>query len=81
MANSGILLTVQQFDTALPAVTSANEDPTKPPSTSFVFGHLCRLVQLRGKLGDVLNNKVKRQGSPLDLDETFELSWVQFTTG
>ncbi|KAG9123135.1 hypothetical protein FRC07_000189 [Ceratobasidium sp. 392] len=33
--------------------------------------------RLRGKLGDVLNNKVKRQGSPLDLDETFELSQLQ----
>lgn len=72
-----IAIADEQFDTALPAVTSAHEDPTKPPSTSFVFGHLCRLVQLRGKLGDVLNNKVKRQGSPLDLDETFELSQLQ----
>ncbi|KAF8708956.1 Fungal specific transcription factor domain, partial [Rhizoctonia solani] len=71
-----IAIADEQFDTALPAVSQENEDPTKPPSTSFVFGHLCRLVQLRGKLGDVLNNKVKRQGS-LDLDETFELSQLQ----
>ncbi|CCO26563.1 putative transcriptional regulatory protein C530,05 [Rhizoctonia solani AG-1 IB] len=71
-----IAIADDQFDTALPAVSQENEDHTKPPSTSFVFGHLCRLVQLRGKLGDVLNNKVKRQGS-LDLDETFELSQLQ----
>ncbi|KAG9082071.1 hypothetical protein FS749_007133, partial [Ceratobasidium sp. UAMH 11750] len=68
-----IAIADDQFDTALPTLT-CSEDPSSPPSTSFVFGHLCRLVQLRGKLGDVLNNKVKRQGSPLDLDETFELS-------
>ncbi|KAG9102690.1 hypothetical protein FRC06_001437 [Ceratobasidium sp. 370] len=71
-----IAIADDQFDTALPTLTS-NEDPSKPPSTSFVFGHLCSLVQLRGKLGDVLNNNVKRQGSPLDLDETFELSQLQ----
>ncbi|KAG8745571.1 hypothetical protein FRC10_007749 [Ceratobasidium sp. 414] len=71
-----IAIADDQFDTALPNLTS-NEDPSNPPSTSFVFGHLCSLVQLRGKLGDVLNNKVKRQGSPLDLDETFELSQLQ----
>ncbi|EUC67392.1 C6 transcription factor [Rhizoctonia solani AG-3 Rhs1AP] len=71
-----IAIADDQFDTALPAASQDNEDPSKPPSTSFVFGHLCRLVQLRGKLGDVLNNKIKRQGS-LDLDETFELSQLQ----
>ncbi|KAG8762808.1 hypothetical protein FRC11_007682 [Ceratobasidium sp. 423] len=71
-----IAIADDQFDTALPAVSQENEDPAKPPSTSFVFGHLCRLVQLRGKLGDVLNNKVKRQSS-LDLNETFELSQLQ----
>jgi hypothetical protein len=51
-----------QFDTALPGMSLLpHTDPTKPPPPSFVFGHLCRLVQLRGKLGDVLNNIVKRK--------------------
>ncbi|QRV87544.1 ubiquinol-cytochrome C reductase complex 14kD subunit [Ceratobasidium sp. AG-Ba] len=71
-----IAIADDQFDTALPALTSTSEDSSHPPPTSFVFGHLCRLVQLRGKLGDVLNNKVKRPGA-LDLDETFELSQLQ----
>ncbi|CAE6418786.1 unnamed protein product [Rhizoctonia solani] len=71
-----IAIADDQFDTALPVVSQESEDPAKPPSASFVFGHLCRLVQLRGKLGDVLNNKVKRQSS-LDLNETFELSQLQ----
>lgn len=52
-----------QFDTVLPTSdSSAAEDFSQPPPPSFVYGHLCRLVQLRGKMGDVLNNQaVKRK--------------------
>lgn len=37
-----------------------HDDVTKEPHPGLVFRHLCSLVQLRGKMGDVLNNLVKR---------------------
>ncbi|KAG8969247.1 hypothetical protein FRC03_003772 [Tulasnella sp. 419] len=54
-----IAIADDQFDTALPVPFHA-DDVTKPPPISMVFGQLCGLVQLRGRLGDVLNNLVKR---------------------
>ncbi|KAF8335379.1 fungal-specific transcription factor domain-containing protein [Cantharellus anzutake] len=65
-----------QFDTALPSCDpSVGEHFTRAPPASFVFGNLCCLVQLRGKMGDILNNLVKRKASEHPVD--VELSELQ----
>ncbi|KDQ14517.1 hypothetical protein BOTBODRAFT_32649 [Botryobasidium botryosum FD-172 SS1] len=72
-----IAIADDQFDTALPTVNFASdEDLSKPPPTSYVFGHLCRLVQIRGRLGDVLNNNIKHRSTDVSVD--LELSELQY---
>ncbi|KAF8321342.1 hypothetical protein DL93DRAFT_2073204 [Clavulina sp. PMI_390] len=66
-----------QFDTALPTSdVSVGADLDQPPPPSFVYGHLCRLVQLRGKLGDVLNNQAVKAKDPSE-PAGMELSELQ----
>ena len=55
---------IPKFDTLLPFTpVDTHEDVSKPPPPSLVFGHLASLVQLRGKMGDVLNNLVKKDAN------------------
>ena len=71
-----IAIADNQFDTAVPSCDAlSGEDLTHAPPRSFVYGHLCRLVQLRGKMGDVLNNLVKRKPDQYPVD--MELSELQ----
>lgn len=49
---------------------------SQAPPASFVYGHLCRLVQLRGKMGDVLNNQAVK-GKDKDQPAGMELSELQ----
>ncbi|KZP01230.1 hypothetical protein CALVIDRAFT_552314 [Calocera viscosa TUFC12733] len=62
------------FDTEPPFVPPLQHgyNHTHPPPPGYVFGHLCRLVQLRGRMGDLINNTVKRKlnTSPVDLELT-----------
>jgi hypothetical protein len=62
------------FDTEPPFVPPLQHgyNHTTPPPPGYVFGHLCRLVQLRGRMGDLINNTVKRKlnTSPVDLELT-----------
>ncbi|EJT96846.1 hypothetical protein DACRYDRAFT_112461 [Dacryopinax primogenitus] len=62
------------FDTEPPFVPPMQHgyNRSTPPPPGYVFGHLCRLVQLRGRMGDLINNTVKRKlnTSPVDLELT-----------
>ncbi|KAG8893767.1 hypothetical protein FRC00_010081, partial [Tulasnella sp. 408] len=56
-----IAIADDQFDVGLPhSPVDPHENITQPPPPSLVFGQLASLVQLRGKIGDVLNNLVKK---------------------
>ncbi|KAG8982646.1 hypothetical protein FRB90_006656, partial [Tulasnella sp. 427] len=71
-----IAIADDQFDTCLPLnPVDPHENITQPPPPSLVFGHLASLVQLRGKIGDVLNNLVKKSN---DMTLEMELTQLQY---
>ncbi|KAG8906055.1 hypothetical protein FRB99_007712 [Tulasnella sp. 403] len=71
-----IAIADNQFDIALPFTPlDPNEDISQPPPPTLVFAHLASLVQLRGKMGDVLNNLVKKNA---DTIVEMELSQLQY---
>ncbi|KAG8928943.1 hypothetical protein FRC01_005150 [Tulasnella sp. 417] len=71
-----IAIADDQFDVGLPLCpVDPHENITQPPPPSLVFGQLASLVQLRGKIGDVLNNLVKKSN---DMTLEMELTQLQY---